>query len=431
MTDQGEKFREDVALFRYGVVSELLRCKPATPEYRAKLLELSQQAWVIPGSTRTRIARQTLRDWVRAYRSGGFDALRPKRRRDSGKPRRMSVEAIELLLAVKRAEPALSVRQAIARARDSGDVPGDMPLPTTTVHRLFTNEGVMDMAPPGPPADRRRFAWPWAGDLWMSDVMHGPRVPGDRGRKHKTYLIALLDDATRVIPYAAFHPTETTPAFLQVLKQGILRRGRPVRLYVDNGANYRSRQVALVCARLDIALIHARPYQPSGKGKIERFFRTLRQQFLAGLDDGAMASLEALNRNLHGWIEGEYHHNPHRGLDGMTPLEKWARAADSVRYVDPGDAGLDALFLFEAVRRVYRDRTVRLNSRIYEVDAALAGKKVTLHYDPTLPATRPIKVTLDGSDAGEARPVDLEANARGRRAAPPPIPFTKPNRDKS
>ena len=428
MTDQGEKFRDDVALFRYGVVSELLRCAPATPEYRAKLAELSQQTWAIPGSTRTRVARQTIRDWVRAWRAGGFDALKPKRRRDSGKPRRMSVEAIEVLLAVKRAEPALSVRQAIDRARGSGDIPDDMPLPPTTVHRLFTNEGVMDMVPPAPPVDRRRFAWPWAGELWMSDVMHGPRVPVAGRRKHKTYLIALLDDATRVVPYAAFHLSETTPAFLQVLKQGILRRGRPVRLYVDNGANYRSKQVALVCARLDIALIHARPYQPSGKGKIERFFRTVRQQCLG---NAGLTSLEALNRSLHGWIEGEYHHNPHRGLDGMTPLEKWARVADGVRYVDSRDPGFDALFLFEARRRVYRDRTVRLDNRIYEVDAALAGKIVTLHYDPALPASRPIRVTLDGNDAGEARLVDLEANARDRRAAPPPIPFTRPDKDDS
>ena len=139
----------------------------------------------------------------------------------------------------------------------------------------------------------------------MSDVMHGPSVlVGDR-TKRKTYLIAFIDDATRVIPYAAFALAENTREFLPVLKQAVLRRGLVQRLYVDNGAHYRSQHLALVCAKLGIALIHARPYRPQGKGKIERWFKTVRAQLLTRLTEDDTRSLEALNRRLHAWIETE------------------------------------------------------------------------------------------------------------------------------
>ena len=147
----------------------------------------------------------------------------------------------------------------------------------------------------------------------MSDVMHGPSVfVGDR-TKRKTYLIAYLDDATRVIPYGAFALAENTRAFLPVLKQALLRHGLPQRLYVDNGAHYRSQHLTLVCAKLGIALIHARPYRPQGKGKIERWFKTVRAQLLTRLSADDTRSLEALNRRLWAWVEGEYHHAPIAG----------------------------------------------------------------------------------------------------------------------
>ena len=202
-----------------------------------------------------------------------------------------------------------------------------------------------------------------------------------------------------------------------MLKQAIARRGLPARLYCDNGANYRSQQLALVCAKLGIALIHARPYQPAGKGKIERFFRTLRAAVLAHLTAEATESLETLNRTLWAFVEGEYHRSPHRGLDGRTPLDQWALAGENVRYPDP-HLDLDDLFLFEAKRRVMKDRTVSLNARLYEVDAHLVGQLVTLRYDPDAPPSRPLEVVHDGSSAGQATRLDAYANTRVKRHRP-------------
>jgi hypothetical protein len=279
----------------------------------------------------------------------------------------------------------------------------------------LSKAGLMDKKSGDGDQDRRRFAFERAGQLWSSDVMHGPGVMID-GVRRKSYLIAFIDDASRVIPYAAFAFSESTRAFLPIYKQALLRRGLSERLYVDNGANYRSRHLSIVCAKLGVALIHARPYRPQGKGKIERFFRTVRSQLLTRLTADDTKSLEAINRRLWAWIEGEYHHAPHRGLDGKTPLERWAKCGEAVHFVEPG-LDLDDLFLFEAVRKVQKDRTVSLDGTVYEVDAALIGEKVTLRYDPHT-AKRSIQVCHEDRFIEQARPVDLYANCFVKRERP-------------
>ena len=141
----------------------------------------------------------------------------------------------------KEGNPKLSVQLVIREARKCADVPPELPLPSSTVHRLLTRHGLMDKAKDDPgDQDRRRFAFAQAGQMWMSDVMHGPNVLVEGRTRRKTYLIAFIDDATRVVPYAAFALSENTATFLPVLQQAIGRRGLPQRLYVDNGANYRS-----------------------------------------------------------------------------------------------------------------------------------------------------------------------------------------------
>ncbi len=274
MNDSEPDHRHAIALFRYGLIADLVRLEPGSKGLYAQIAQKAAGDYAIPGSTRTRVAAETIRDWLKRYRGGGFPALLPKPRADRGQSRSLPAEVVDVLLAIKEGNPKLSVQLVIREARKHPEVPQALPLPASTVHRLLTRHGLMDK-PQGEnvDADRRRFAFQQAGELWMSDVMHGPSVlVGDR-TKRKTYLIAFIDDATRVIPYAAFALAENTRAFLPVLKQAVLRRGLVQRLYVDNGAHYRSQHLALVCAKLGIALIHARPYRPQGKGKIERWLR--------------------------------------------------------------------------------------------------------------------------------------------------------------
>jgi len=416
--DQKKKLAQEIALFRHSVLGDLVHLAPGQRGLYDLLQFKSDKEYEIPGSLRRHVAVETMRHWLKLYRKGGFDALVPKTRSDAQTSRAIPQEVQDLLVALKDEHRDWTVKATIKAAIEAGNLPVDLPLPPSTVHRLFTRHGLMQKLPTEPTSkDHRRFAFQKAGDLWMSDVMHGPAVIMEGRRKKKTFLIAFLDDATRVIPYAAFQASESTASFLPCLKQAILRRGIPKRLFVDNGAAYRSQHLALVCAKLGVTLIHARAYHPQAKGKQERFFRTVRMQLLPHLRPEDLSSLDALNRRLWAWVEGEYHRNPHRGLDGDTPADRWAQVADEVRY--GADLDLDDLFLFEAKRKVHKDRTVSLNGVVYEVDALLVDESVTLRFDPASPG-RPVKVQHKGQTVQTAKVVDAYANAFVRRDRPAP-----------
>lgn len=409
-----DETRERVALFRYGLIADLIHRPEGEKGLYGLLRTKAERTYEIPGSQRTRVAPETIRDWLSAYRRGGFDALRPQPRRDQGRGRAIPQEIADRLCHVKEQHPTLSVGAVIERVQAEAEAESELQLAPATVHRLLSRHGLMDKKRHDPTSkDRRRFAFDRAGELWMSDVMHGPAITTNKGRKRKTYLIGLIDDATRVVPFAAFALSENTAAFLPVLEQAILRRGIPKRLYVDNGAVYRSKHLALVCAKLGTTLIHARPYQPQAKGKQERWFRTVRMQLLPSLTSSDTQNLEALNRRLWAWVEGEYHMSPHRGLDGETPLDRWAKSAQDVRLVGP-ECDLDDVFLFELKRKVQRDRTISLQGVVYEVDASLVGNTVTLRFDPSR-RERGVDVYFEGRKIERAKRVDLYANCFVRR----------------
>jgi hypothetical protein len=198
--------------------------------------------------------------------------------------------------------------------------------------------------------------------------------------------------------------------------QTILRRGLPQKLFVDNGANYRSKHLALVCAKLGIALIHARPCQPQGKGKIERWFKTVRAPLLTRLTPADVASSRRSTAASPAGSRGVSPQPPPRP-GGATPLEQWARTGSGVRLPEP-EVDLADLFLTEAVRKVQKDRTVSLNGVVYAVDAALVGENVTLRFDPSAPPERPVQVCFQGQRLALARPVDI---AVCRDTLPAPI----------
>jgi transposase InsO family protein len=404
---------EAVALFRYGLIADLLHLPPGHRRLQAQLREKAEREYEIPGSVRRRVAAETLRDWLYAYRRGGFDALKPRARRDLGHVRALPQAVADQLCALKEAHPAFSVAMLIATARQQQLVPAEIVLAPATVHRVLSRQGLMARPTDEPTTkDRRRFAFDAPNELWMSDVMHGPSVLDvDDRRRHKTYLIALLDDATRMIPAAVFARNETVAAFLPVFERAIQRRGLPKRVYVDNGAAYRSRHLALVCAKLGVTLIHARPFQPQAKGKLERWFRTVRTQLLPTLTNTDTRDREALNRRLWAWIEDEYHDAPHRGLAGATPIDRWAASA---AHIQLPTSDLSDVFLFEEKRQVQQDRTVSLHGVVYEVDAALVGETITLRYDPAR-ATRGVQVLFPGRPVAVAKPVDAYANCFVRR----------------
>ncbi|MBC8422836.1 DDE-type integrase/transposase/recombinase [bacterium] len=406
-----EKQREEIAVFRYGVVTELV-AGPLAPGEKEKILNRqAARRWTIPYSDRGTIGRTTIRDWAAAYEAMGFPGLKPRHRKDAGAARALPDDVQDLLLAMKRERPRASVTSIIRAVRLSGRVSADQTLASSTVDRLFRAHGLSGKGLPQPSAepDARAFTHPHAGDLWTSDVMHGPRLlaPG-RGRGGKTYLIALLDDATRVVPFAAFYPSESTACFMDCLRQGMLRRSVPRKLYVDNGSAYRSRHLQVLCATLCVALIHSRPYKPRGRGKIERFFRRVRQAFLPHVTEAMLKDLPSLNRVFWAWLEAEYHQTPHGGLDGRTPIDRFL---DDEKLLRPAPDDLEALMRMRVTRKVGRDRTLRIDGRVYEAPDGYAGESVEVRYDPYDPA-RPVHMCRRGeTEEIPLHRLDLAVNA--------------------
>ena len=407
---------QQIAIFRYGLIADFVSLPSGAKGLHALIRQKADKDYVIPGSKRSRVAAETIRDWLKKYRKGGFDTLIPKERNDKGQSRSLPQEVADVLLSIKEEHPDYSVAKLIKEVSNSGHVPEKVELAPSTVYKLLDRNGLMQKKQEDPSAkDHRRFTYSHAGELFMCDVMHGPTVRTTERRKRKTYLIAFIDDATRVIPYAAFAMSESTADFLPVLKQAILRRGIPARLFVDNGAVFRSQHLELVCAKLGVTLIHARAYHPEGKGKIERWFRTVRLQFIPTLTEANTKSLADLNRALMIYIETEYHRTPHRML-GESPLDRWAKVGHKVQYPEPG-LDLDDLFLFEARRKVHKDRTVSLNGLVYEIDAALVNETVTLRYDPASQSNL-IEVWYNGRQVQDARLLDAYSNCFVKRNRP-------------
>jgi len=413
MKNDVEERAKEVALFRFGVIADLVHLsKGSGSGLYDRLREKAMVAYDIPFSPRRQLAPETIRSWLTQYRKGGLESLYPKGRSDAGKARRLPREVVDLICCIKEEQYDLTVKEVIEEARKYKEmVPETLALPLSTVHRALSAAGLMKKKKKNPGKDLRRFAYKMAGELWMSDVMHGPAVRVENRRKHKTYLIAFIDDATRVVPFAEFCLSENTTSFLPVFRQAVMRRGIPARLYVDNGSAFISKQLALVCAQLGVTLIHARPYHAAGKGKIERFFRRLRHQFLRPL--GEVDSLDVLNSRLRLWLEEEYHQTPHRGLGGTTPFDAWCEHGGDVRIPGP-DLDLRELFLFSDRRKVQKDRTVSLNGTVYEVDAALVGESVDIKHDPAKPGA-PVDIFLNGKKIQTAKVVDVYANCRVKR----------------
>ncbi|MCU0921355.1 MAG: DDE-type integrase/transposase/recombinase [Burkholderiaceae bacterium] len=409
------------ALFRLSVLGPLVsRERLERGEFKRLVAELAQREYAIPNSRRHRLGAKTIEAWFYAWRRHGLEGLVPKTRVDSGRSR-IEASLQEAIVAAKRDNPRRSTQQILRLLRAQG-LPQAQTLSRSAIHRLLQQHGLSKLAgTPGQPEERRSFAAEFAGSIWYGDVMHGPRVPV-AGQVRKTYLVSLFDDASRLVAHSAFCLGETALDIEGVLKQALLRRGVPIKLVVDNGAAYRASTLHSLCARLGIHLIFCRPYAPEGKGKLERWHRTVREQFLAELDERRINDLSDLNARLWAWLEQVYHRSEHGGLQGMTPLARYQRDLPRIRSLGARAAQLDALFHHRVQRLVRKDGTVSYLGQRFEVPFELAGRTVKLVVDPH--AQRVVGVEDDaGVSLGQATVLDAIANNhRTRRKSTPTDP---------
>ena len=402
-----EEKKREVATFRFGVISDLVVAHHLERGERERLIrDKAERQWEIPYSRRTRISASTISLWVRRYERGGrkLETLYPQGRADIGQSRVLDEEVAQMLINLRKEFPKASVQSLIRSLRERKLIDPWAKISITTVWRFLKGQGLLEI-PQQHPKDRRRFEAEFPNDLWQSDMMYGPSVQVE-GRYRKTFLFAFLDDMSRLIAHAQFYLSEGLESYLDCLRQALLRRGLPRRLYVDNGPTFRSQHLAQITASLGIALIHSTPYQPEGRGKCERWFRTVREQFLSlwrGDDLGA------LNEAFQSWLQQSYHPKVH-SVTNQSPLERFASHLECLR---PVPSHLEDYFRKRTLRIVAKDRTVALNGRLYEAPIALIGKKVALLYHDHDPAR--VEIFLEEHSYGFMTLLDQRVNFRIRR----------------
>jgi len=391
----------EVALFRYGLIAPVIHNPPRAGCLEQALRDLAAQCYQSPSaSVCTRVSVTTLRRYLKAYRAGGFDALRPVPRDDVGSPRAFSPEVLERAIALREEQPARTTRTLVdILARD----PSLAAEPQPNVHTLATHlrrAGKTRRLLSKTPRAFRRFEREEVNALWQGDALVGPWLPDPQlpGRKRRAHLFCFLDDHSRLVPHAEFFFDEALPRMERVLKVALLRRGLPRAIYVDNGQVYSSTQFGAALATLGVRRFQTAPYSPEGKGKQERFFETLRMQFLPEVEASGITTLSELNKSLWAGIERVYHQHTH-GETGQTPLARFAAGLDRVRPMDPET--LRRAFLWREKRTVRKDGTISLQGNRYQVPSHLVGRTLELRFDPFDLAE--MELYLDGNELGRAR----------------------------
>ncbi len=402
-----EESKQRIAQFRFGVIHELVGGRRLSRGERRRLLrEKSSSEWDIPCSGRSHISVSTLLNWARRYENSGrrLESLYPDEREDKGSTRAMDEDTALILINLKKKRPAASLPVLIREAKREKLLPIDFKASPATIYRLFNRHGLMEDL--SAPVDRRRFEAELPNDIWQSDCMHGPKVEID-GKLRKTYLFAFLDDMSRLVPHAEFYLHERIDSYVDALQKALRKRGLPRKLYVDNGPTFRCRHLDYATASLGIALIHSKPYQPQGRGKIERWFKTVRTQFLSVVRDGL--SLEELNRGILHWIDTHYHQSVHSSTKELP----FFRFINNLQLERGAPTDLNDYFRKRLTRKVDKDRTVAMLGRAYEAPVELIGKTVTLLYHELDPSR--IEVFCNNASYGMLVPLALNINCKIRR----------------
>ncbi len=365
-----DRLAKEVALFRFSLIAPLVNGTHLGPrsEYLAAVEAKVHQ---IPGVGPRQISAASIRRWLLFYRRRGLDGLVPKIRSDKGTPKKLGLEVREYVVMRKRQAPRITA-SAIYRELLSANLLGKDPPALSTFVRYV--RGVLPLCPPI--EERKRFGFAHANDCWQTDICFGPYLCIE-GKKQRTYLIAFIDDASRMIPAAEFFLADNQETFLSLLRQAVQKRGIPKMLYTDRGRVFTSLALRTVTAKLGAVLAHAEAYSPESKGKVERFFRTVRMQFLDPLQPENVSSLRELNDLFHAYLEGTYHQATHAAL-GQSPMQRFLQDQDKLRFASKDV--LDRAFLLTDRRRVNNDSTVSLRKLVYELPSALIGQQVTILY---------------------------------------------------
>ena len=378
---------------------------------KERIQKVSESSFIDENGNKRMFTWRTISTWYYRYKSNGITSVKPKPRADKGCTRKITPE--QLLEAINQVLPLFrkgrfNKRDIYRKCLQKGLFTVKQ-ISQTSFYRFIREYELLNDQISSANKVRLAFAMEYANQLWQADTMYGPYVKDENGKLRQTYLIAFIDDASRLITHAQFFFAETTASLITAFKKALYKRGIPEQLYLDNGAIYTSKEITLICARLGCLLRHTPVRDGASKGKIERWFNTLRNQFLIlNLD---LSSIHQLNKQLNQWVEESYNFRVHSATR-MKPVDRFAMDAKRIKFLEPNQFN-DELFYYEDQRSVKDDNTFPFNSRRYEAPTDCRGKKITIRFDRL--KKDPVIVYYKGKRAGKARLVDLIANGKLKR----------------
>lgn len=355
-----------------------------------------------------RFTEKTIEAWWYRYQKHGITSLQA--RTDKGRTRKVSPE--DLLEAIEKAMPHFKSKgdintKAIYRLCIEKGYLCKNHVSQTSFYRITKKHDLIKQEDPAKSKTRRAFSKAHANEMWQCDTLHGPYLDID-GKKQQVFLIAFIDDASRVIAHGQFYLKDNKTNLIDCLENALFQRGVPRSIYADNGSNYKSKEFSTICARLGSLLIHTPVRDGAAKGKIERFFRTVRDQFLTK-SLYHIKSLSELNKDFKLWVERIYHEREHSTL-GMKPLDRYYLDRDRIRHLSDNEFCAE-LFYLEKNARVRTDNTFQYNKIRYEAPRDVRNQTVTIRYSRIDPSVYPI-VYLEAERHGEALPIDFIHNDR-------------------
>ena len=407
---------EQKALFRFQIIHPLLDDRLNKGELTNLVRQASEKQYVIPGSRKTTVSESTIWAWYKRYlKSRSIACLVPQGRSDKGKRRKISADTADRLLQLRLENPVIPLTALVRKAEAKGIFSPKDTIRMSGIYAFF-RQHALELDPKAA-KDMRRFEAEGVMDLWQADVMYGPKVLYSAHRV-TAKLICLLDDASRVIVAGKFYPTETAQSFLDVLWTGFQNRGLPKKILVDHGSCFRDQRLALGCAALEVVICFSRPYHPQVKAKIERFWLTVRMQFLSQIDghEQQPLTLERLNILWARYVD-EYNNRPHSALRDeqrgtlLSPLERYKQDMKTYRYA-PKE--MPTYFRYSETRVVSAARTISFNNRYYQVPLGYAGKKLEIRY---FSKDGDLEAFFDNTSLGVLKEVDLHANYQSHRRA--------------
>jgi transposase InsO family protein len=390
-----EKF--ELAVWRYGIISPLLHRDANSLPSGELLDQAAWQRYVHPNGSHINLSAETLRKWLYRYLQSGLPGLMGKVRSDKGN-HQIPDKITSAMVALREEHPRWTLARMIKELSKTNRWNGRKPS-RSAIYRFAKAHNLQRDPHIDPNGNVRPFAFDHFGQLWIADFLHGPKLFKDN-KKHKTYLHVILDDSSRFIVHGGFYLTESVEPLLYDLMGAVRRFGIPQRFYVDNGSAYISRHLKILCARNGIDLVHTPPFVPQGRGKLERLFRTVRDQFLCD----KFKTIKQINDAFKSWVAG-YHETLHSSLE-CSPLQKRLQSKNVCRALSPS-IDIEALFRMERRCRVYNDCTIHFKKIRYEVPGCLPGSRVTIYYMPWDKTC-----IYYGNEMKKARIVDLGANAR-------------------